>query len=391
MAAPEKHALLSPSSAKRWLNCPRSVRLSEHLPDTTSGDAEKGRLAHAIAELKARKKFTEPMSARKFNGRMKKLKEDPQYEEEMQENTDIYIDVLTEHAMSFEIAPCTVLECAVPIGAITGEKDATGTADCIQIGADVLWVTDYKNGKGVPVSAEENPQMMLYALGALTMFAPFYGNTIQTIKMTIVQPRLNSVTSWEISRRDLEAWGAETVKPRAAEALAGEGEQRAGGWCRFCKVKPTCRIRANNSLALEEFKRSLPPTLTDEEVSDALKRGSFLVGWYNDLKEYAQKAILDGKEILGFKVVEGRGSRQWSDQDEAFDAITAAGVDSTLLWERRPLTPPALEKALGKKTFNKVADDYVIKQPGKPALVPWEDNRPSYNAAAIAFRTPSNN
>jgi len=392
MPTPEKHALLSPSSAKQWLNCPPSVRLGEHVPETTSEDAEVGRLAHSIAELKARKKFTEPMSARAFNSAMKKLKEDPRYQEEMQENTDTYIDVLTEHAMSFEHSPCTVLECAVPVGAITGEKDeddptrpAEGTADCIQIGGGVLWVTDYKNGKGVPVAAEDNPQMKMYALGALALFAPIYGSTIQIVRMTIVQPRLNSVTNWEISRAELETWGAEVVKPRASEALAGTGEQHAGDWCRFCKVRPTCRVRANNSLALEAFKRSLPPVLTDAEVSDVLRRGAPLVDWYNSIKEYAQNAILAGKEIPGWKLVEGRGSRLWNNQDTAFDAITAAGVDPALLWVRNPLTPPALEKELGKKLFGEVAESYVLKQPGKPTLAPEDDKRPPYNAAAVAF------
>lgn len=405
MPTPEYHARLSPSSAARWLHCPPSVKLGLSVPDRTSRDAEKGRLAHSIAELKARKKFVTPMSKRTFSSQLKKFQESEFYEKVMDDYTDLYVEVIAEQAMTFKDKISTALEIEVPIGLITGEtkdvvtgnpedadKPAGGTSDCIQIGEGVLWVTDYKNGSGIPVSARDNPQMKLYALGAMALYRPFYGDTIRTVRTTIVQPALNSTSNWEISREELEAWGREVVAPAAALALAGEGEQCPGEWCRshFCPIRAACRAMANSALSLEEFKRVLPPTLSPSEIADVLTRGGLLASWYGDVKEYAQNAILSGADIPGWKLVEGRGSRAWADQDTAFAAIAAAGVDSALLWERCPLTPPALEKELGKKIFGEVAESYVLKQPGKPALAPESDKRPPYDAAAAAFREAPN-
>lgn len=334
------------------------------------------------------------LSKRSYNSQLKKLQDDPNYAPEMDGYTDLYIETLDQHAMSFASTPFTALETSVPIGSYTHENKpdgspATGTADCIQIGEGVLWVTDYKNGAGVPVSAEDNPQMKIYALGALILYTPIYGNTIRTVKTTIVQPALNNVSDWEISREELEAWGREVLSPLAAKAAAGEGELNPdtdpNGWCRFCPVKNTCRARANNSLSLESFKKSLPPLISDTEVGDALTRGAALVSWYNDLKEYALQACLEGKEIPGFKAVAGRTAREWDDLDQAFADLKLCGINEAVLWERKPVTPPALEKVLGKKSFAEVATGHVIQQPGKPTLVPASDKRPAYNAAEIAF------
>lgn len=228
MPTPEYHANLSPSSAKRWLNCTPSVRMSDGIPRKTSEYAEAGRLAHSIAELKARKRFG-VISKRTYNSQLKKLKANPKYSPEMDGYTDRYVEVLEQHAMTFHSAPFIALETSVPIGEYTNEKKedgspATGTADCIQIAEGVLWVTDYKNGAGVPVSAEDNPQMKMYALGALTLYSLIYGDSIQTVKMTIVQPALNTVSDWEIERTELEKWGREVLMPQAVKAVAGEGE-----------------------------------------------------------------------------------------------------------------------------------------------------------------------
>jgi len=391
MPAPEYHALLSPSSAARWINCPPSVRLGKGIPQETSQYAEAGRLAHSIAELKARKKFF-PMSSRAYNSQLKKLQGSPYYEKVMDGYTDIYVETLAVHAMSFKEMPFTALETEVPIGLITGEKKADGspaggTADCIQLGEGVLWVTDYKNGSGNPVPAEDNPQMKLYALGALALYRPFYGGTIRTVRMTIVQPALNDIKDWEISREELEAWGRDVAAPAAAKAWAGEGEPTPGEWCKshFCPLRSTCRARANSALSLEEFKRSLPATLSPSEIADVLTRGGLLMSWYNDVKDYALQEILAGREIPGWKAVEGRGSRDWDNLDTAFEDLKQRGIDEAILWERKPVTPPALEKAIGKKTFAEVAGSHVVKSPGKPALAPESDPRSPYNPAAIAF------
>ena len=391
MPTPEYHARVSPSAAGRWLHCPQTVALGETMPESSTPWTEAGRLAHSIAELKARKKFF-PMSTRTYNSQLKKLQADPSYEKAMEGYTDLYVETLTEHAMQFKDCPFTALEAEVPIGVVTGEKKgdgspAGGTADCIQIGEGVLWINDYKNGSGTPVQAEDNPQMKLYALGALDLYRPFFGDTIKTIRMTIIQPALGGVSDWETTREELEAWGRDVAGPAAARALAGEGDCVPGEWCKshFCPVRFTCRALADSALSLEEFKRTLPALLTPPEIANALERGGLLAAWYSDVKEYAQDILLQGGEIPGWKLVEGRGSREWADLDAAFEALPTRGVDAALLWERKPVTPPALEKAIGKKQFTEAAGDLVLKRPGKPALAPESDKRPPYNPAAVAF------
>ena len=388
MPTPEYHARLGASSAHRWLNCPASVSLCDGVEKTTSEHAEAGRLAHSIAELKGRKRFT-VMAKRTYTSQLKKLQEDKRYHPEMDGYTNLYIDVLNEHAMSFSTMPFVAFETPVPLSYTTERKadgsPATGTADNIMIGDGVLWITDYKNGSGVPVDAVKNPQMMIYALGALELYAPIYGDTIQTIKMTIVQPALKSILDWEISRADLLAWSTAELYPVAKTAEAGDGEPAAGAWCRFCPVCSACRTRAAAALADESYEKKLPPLLSDAEVGDALTRGAELVAWYNELKDYALQACLDGKDIPGYKAVEGRGMRAWIDTDAAIKQLIADGVDEALLYERRPITAPAAEKALGSSVYMDLCAPLVAKQPGKPTLVPASDKRPAYNAAAAAF------
>lgn len=390
MPTPEYHARKSPSSAHRWIHCPASIKLSEGIPTTTSPYAEAGRLAHSIAELKARKRFM-VLNKRTYNAQLKKLQEDPLYVPEMDSYTDLYVETLEQHAMTFQSAPFIALETSVPIGLFTSENKedgtpATGTADCIQIAESVLWVTDYKNGAGVPVEADHNPQMMTYALGALAMYALIYGDSIQTIKLTIVQPALHSVSDWEISRTELEEWGREVLTPAAVRADSEDpGDLCPGDWCRFCPLKNQCRERANKVLAVEAFGKKLPPLLSDAEVGQALQQAEGLVVWYNDLKEYALQACLAGKQIAGFKAVEGRSSRDWDNLDAAFADFQQRGVAEAILWERKPVTVAGLEKAIGKKTFAEVSAGHVTVTPGKPTLVPESDKRPVFNAAAQVF------
>lgn len=411
MPTPEQHALLSASSSHRWLNCPPSARLAEQFPATTSKYTEAGRVAHSIAELKARKYFLEPMSTRTYNARLKKLKEDIHYDKGMDEATDAYLDYLKELAMGFgSIQPFVTLETRVDYRDYVPE--GFGTADCIMIGAGRLCVLDYKNGAGVPVDAEHNSQMMLYALGALKAYAPIYGNTLQNIHMAIIQPNAGGVKEWGCSRVELEEWGETVVKAAAALAWEGEGKFCAGDWCRFCPAKAQCSARARKMLELEPMKGAVPdgnlpegwadtlrsnggkgpfgtetnPLLTDAQVGDVLARALDLEAWVKDLKDYALTACLEGREITGFKVVEGRGSRDWTDLDAAFATLQQRGVAEAMLYERKPVTPPALEKALGKKAFAETAAGLVAKKPGKPALVPESDPREPYNAAATAFK-----
>lgn len=397
MPSPEQHALLSASSAHRWLNCPASARLAEQFPNQTSPYAEAGRVAHAIAELKARKYFLEPMSARTYNAQLKKLRDSPHFDKSMDENTDTYLEVLKETALSFEKAPFVALETRVDFS--DSVPEGFGTADCIMIGSGTIVIIDYKNGAGVPVEAEDNPQMKLYALGALQVYAPIYGDTIQRAVLKIVQPNAGGTKTWETTVQALKLWAFNTVKPIARIAYDGKGGFSAGGWCGFCPAKAQCSARARQMLELEPMvgakpqrsnaqegpEKNAPALLSDAEVGGILRRALTLSAWVEDLKEYALSAALAGREITGFKVVEGRGSREWNNQDAAFQALQERGVAEELLWERKPCSVAGLEKTLGKKVFSEAAEGLVVKKPGKPALVPASDKRPPYNAAAIAF------
>lgn len=387
MPTPEQHALLSASSSERWLHCPPSVRLGEGTPETTSEYAEAGRVAHAIAELKARSYFLEPCTKRQLTAALKPLKADPHYDKGMDSATDIYLDYLKELAMRYGTAqPAVALEVRVDYSDYAPE--GFGTSDCVMVGGDMLSVVDYKNGAGVPVSAEDNSQMMLYALGALKLYEPIYGNAIQNLHMAIVQPNAGGIKEWYTSRKYVEDWGEKVVRPLARLAYDGDGIFDPGDWCRFCPRKAQCAARAKSMLELEPTMQVAPTgdTLTDAQLGDILARALNLESWVKDLKDHALSAALAGREITGFKVVEGRGSRDWAGgSDKAFHALMAKGIDEALLYERKPVTPPALEKALGKAVFKETADDLVEKKPGKPTLVPVDDPRKPYNAAQAAF------
>ena len=381
MAAPEMHAALSASSSHRWIHCPPSVRLAEQFPNKTSSYAEAGRLAHAIAELKARKYFLEPMSTRTYNARLKKLQADSSYDKGMEDSTDQYLGFLKETSMTFSQSPFVTLETRVDYSEYA--PDGFGTADCIMIGEGRICVIDYKNGAGVPVEAEENSQMMLYGLGALKVYAPIFGDSIKEVLLAIVQPDAGGIKTWQTTVEHLRDWGKNVVAPAAELAFFGKGEFCAGDWCRFCPAKAQCAARARQMLELEPMVGA--KLLTDAEVGDVLIRARELAAWVRDLEEYALSASLAGREIAGFKAVEGRGTREWSNLDAAFKALQERGVAEALLYERKPVSVAGLEKALGKKLFAEAADGLVVKRPGKPTLVPASDKRPAYNAAAIAF------
>lgn len=397
---PDKHAILSPSAAHRWLHCTPAPRVEAEFPETTSEYAEEGRLAHSVCELAAKKKFT-VMNNRTYNSRLKKLKADPKWDDEMLSTAATYVEHLTEHAMRFEHAPYVALEVQVDITDYAPE--AFGTCDCVMIGGDELIITDYKHGKGVPVSAQDNPQMLLYALGALKLYRPIYSDMIRRVSTYIDQPRLGSYDGASMTVEELLAWG-ESIKPKAAAAFMGTGEFAPGEWCRFCRAKAKCRARANQNTALEDFKdciplgRSIPmqaeydatgfkPSncLTDEEIGALLVRAEGLVAWYNDLKEYALAACLNGKTIPGWKAVEGRSTRAWTDQDAALDALMAGGVEEAIIYDRVPKTLAQLEKVIGKQRFGELVGGMIIKSPGKPALAAESDKRPAYNGAAADF------
>ena len=393
MPTPEKHALLSASSAARWLHCTAAPRFEEQFPENTSEYAEEGRLAHAICELKVIKHFTTQIKPRTYTSRLKKLKENQLYQDEMDKTSDLYLEHLTERAMQYNAKPNVAAEVQVDFAEYVPE--GFGTCDCIMIGGDTLSITDYKHGKGVPVSAENNPQMRLYALGALKLYGPIYGDQIKWVSMGICQPRLSQEASEDaLSVDDLLAWG-ESIKPLAKEAYDGPGTFCPGEHCRFCKGKAQCAARAAFFTGFEDFKNLTPangsreigknPCLSDAEVGDLLIQAEGLVQWYKDLQDYATGAMLDGGEIPGWKLVEGRSNRAFTDVDAAVQKLIDAGYDEALIYDRKPKTLSELEKMLGKKTFAELLSECVTKPKGKPTLALASDRREAYCVGATEF------
>lgn len=406
MGTPTQHATLSASSSSRWINCTAAPRFECNFPNETSEYAREGTLVHEFCEITAQYNFNQ-VTKRKRTSVVKKLEKDPLYKEEMIKTSDFYAQYLFEKSLTFPQKPYVALEVRVDFSEYV--PDGFGTCDCVMIGGDTLHITDYKHGKGVQVSAENNSQMRLYALGALKKYAPIFGDAIKNVSMAIVQPRITEDVSHEtLTVEQLREWG-EWLKPIAQKAYSGFGEFKAGTWCRFCKGRAVCKARAENYTALEDFKDALiegrmsgdglaeyqraedlgaeiPGMLSDEDVADLLIRADGLIKWYEDLQSYALNAILSGKVIPGWKVVEGRSNRAFSDTDKAIEALKAAGYDEAVLYKpKEPLTLSALEKLAGKKKFSELVGDLVVKPQGKPTLVEKDDKRPPYNAAVADF------
>lgn len=367
---PEKHAKLSASSAHRWMNCNPSANLEREFADRTSEAAAEGSAAHALCEHKLRKalkmRSTRPVS--KYDS------------DEMEMYTDSYVEFVLEQ---IEVAkqhctdPFVLIEqrldfsCYVP--------DGFGTGDCLIVADKLLHIIDFKYGLGVLVEAEENPQMMLYALGALRLFDALYD--IDTISMSIFQPRRENVSTWTITVADLEEWAEKTLRPKAELAFKGEGEFNPGPWCTFCKAAVKCRARAEEKLALAQYEFAKPPLLTDEEIEDILSRLDDLTKWANEIAAYAQDAAINhGKQWNGFKLVAGRSIRKYSDETAVVAAATAAGYRDIYKKSLIPITE--MEKLMGKKTFAEVLGGLVIKPQGKPMLVPASDKRPAIHTGA---------
>lgn len=409
MPTPTDHALLSPSAAERWMCCTPSPRLEAELPESTSAYAEEGRLAHSVCELFAHKKFT-IMKASTYNAALKKLKASAIWQDEMMATAAVFVEHLEQRAMEFQHKPYVAQEVKVDISGYVPE--AFGTCDCVMIGGDELIITDYKHGKGVPVSAEGNPQMMLYALGALQLYRPIYGGAIKRVTCYIDQPRLDSYSKYSLTVDELLAWGENTVKPKAALAFAGLGNFTPGEHCRFCRAKAQCRARADAHTALEDFKECTPagavkagdlvpqefshigphgaevhPLLSDAEIGDLLTRGKSLVDWYNSLEEYALTAALNGGTITGYKVVEGTSKATFApDFDTAAKVLISAGFEKATLYREMPETLTNIDKVVGGRTkLKELLGDHLYKPPGKPALAPDSDKRPAYSGAVADF------
>ena len=370
---PTQHALLSASSAHRWLHCTGSPLLEKEFPDTTSVYAQEGTLAHELCELKL-KKYTTVMPKGTYTRAHNKIMKSELWQNEMEATSETYLEYVKEIMLACEIAPAVLIEKRVDFSRYVPE--GFGTADCLILAGDTLHVIDYKHGKGVVVDADHNPQMMLYALGAMDELSLLY--RFKSVHMVIVQPRVNNISEFTMTADELREWGESVVKPKAEAAMSGKGEFEAGDWCRFCRAKQQCKTRyeSNDSLYPELSERHDPRLITLTELGEYLKRGKDMAAWLEDMKEYALSESLAGAEVPGWKAVEGRGSRAFNDTDEAVDTLVKNGIDESVLYERRVLTLAQMEKAVGKKAFGEIVGNLIVKNPGKPTLVEESDKRP---------------
>lgn len=378
---PTQHALLSASSAHRWLHCTGSPLLEKEFPDTTSVYAKEGTLAHELCELKL-KKYTTVMPKGTYTRAHNKITKSEQWQNEMESTSETYLEYVKGIMLACKIAPAVLIEKRVDFSRYVPE--GFGTADCLILAGDTLHVIDYKHGKGVVVDADHNPQMMLYALGAMSELSLLY--CFKSIHMVIVQPRVNNLSEFTMTADELIEWGEKVVKPKAEAAISGKGEFEAGDWCRFCRAKQQCKTRyeSNDSLYSELSVQHDPRLITLAELGDYLKRGKDMAAWLEDMKEYALSESLAGADVPGWKAVEGRGSRVFTDTDEAVDTLIKNGIDESVLYERRVLTLAQMEKAVGKKAFGEIVGNLVVKNPGKPTLVEESDKRPKITNQPIA-------
>lgn len=371
--AERAHALLSASGAHRWLVCTPSAKLEEGFPDTTSEAAREGTLAHELAELKARHYFYTPdFGKKKYTTRANKLKKEDLWKDEMERYTDEYLDYLKVTALNLNTAPYVAIEQKLDLG--NWIPEGFGTADCVMVYGNTVHVFDFKYGKGVQVDAEQNPQMMLYALGAYAAYKMLY--PIEQICMTIVQPRIDHVSEWTCTLEELLSFG-EKVKEKAVLAIEGKGEYHPDEKaCRFCRAKAQCRARSDFNVKKAFNIGEMPPLISAEEAGQRLLELQDIVKYQKDLQEWALSECLAGKDVPGWKAVEGRSVRDWSDMDAAFDKLIKSEMTmEEMLYEKKPLTLAQVEKLIGKKDFQDTVGEFVVKKSGKPTLVKESDKR----------------
>lgn len=373
------HALLSASGASRWINCTPSARLEEEYgKDETSTYAAEGTLAHEFAELIIRHTILHELSQAEFEVRYYELIENDLYTEDMLDYVYQYVDYVKDELT----ASCTETADAI---LIVEEKvdlrqwipESFGSCDAIIIADGTMKVMDLKYGKGVPVSAIGNKQLMLYALGAYDKYCLMYN--ITQIDLHIVQPRINNINSWSVNTEELLKWADTTVIPAAQMAFDGKGQLKSGDWCKFCKVKARCRelYKANIELAKYDF-ASPQDLLTDEEIADIIDKVPRLVEWANSVLAYAtEEAVENGKVWPGHKLVAGRYTRKFTNEIDVANTLMKEGFERDIIFDTKLKSLTALEKVTGKKAFEALLGAYVVKSEGKPTLVPLSDKRPA--------------
>ncbi len=379
-----KHAILSASGASRWLACPPSARLEENYPNKSSEFAKEGTLAHELGEL-GLKKNLELISTRKYNSEVKKIQADELFTEDMPGYVEVYVDTCMEKVAEAKAkTPDALFKIEQRLDFSEWVPDGFGTGDFVIIADGTMEICDLKYGKGVPVSAVNNKQMRLYALGAIAEFSFLYD--IENIKMTIIQPRLDSISTDEMKVEELLKWAEEELKPIAKLAFEGKGEFCAGDHCKFCRAKAVCKARADKNMELAKYDFQEPNTLDNNDIAFILGKADELINWAKDVQEYALEQALQGEEFDGFKVVEGRSNRKWTDEDKIGEILLGQGFLENIIYSKKLTGITNMEKAIGKKEVNRLLGDYIIKPQGKPTLATIADKRPVYNSAEADFK-----
>ena len=379
-----KHALLSASGSSRWLECTPSARFELQFPKSTSDYAEEGTAAHELCELTARY-WLGDITEKAYENKLANLQKGKYYNEEMRECANDYGRYISETVKAArEKCPDAIAELEVnDLDFSDWAPEGFGTGDCVIVADDTLEIIDFKYGKGVLVEAKGNTQMRLYALGAIKLYGELYN--IKRVKMSIIQPRITrGSNSDEISVDELMEWAENYVKPRAALAFAGNGEFRPGEkTCRFCRAKQQCKARAEQNLALFD---NAPEIITAEDAGQILARAADIKAWLSDLENLVMTKLFAGGKVTGWKIVEGKSSRKYVDEDKVAEAMIKAGFPEADLYTRSVLGITAMEKMFGKKEINKVLKGLIYKPEGKPTLAREDDKRPAYSPKDLVLR-----
>jgi len=369
-----EHALLSASSAHRWLKCTPSPVLELQFEEQSSAFADEGTAAHALAEYKLRR----------YLGQECERPESEYENEEMERCTEEYLEYAAELITQAKtISKDTIILIEQKLDFSCYVPEGFGTGDLIVISDNVLEICDFKYGKGIEVSSENNPQMKLYALGALNLFGSLYD--IKAVRMHIFQPRLENISVYEIGVDELTEWAETELKEKAGLAIKGEGKFLPGEHCRFCKARHKCRARAESFLEMAKYDFKPPHLLSDDEVAELLEKAQLLSQWASDLWAYAtEAAINEGKEWKGYKLVEGRTNRKYVDEQKVAELLIKSGYSD--IYKQSLLGISEMEKKLGKKKLSELLGGLIVKPEGKPTLVPENDKRPaiSMNNTAMA-------
>lgn len=381
--AQRAHALLSASGASRWLACPPSARFEDNFPESTSEFAEEGTLAHEVCEIVLSSELKK-ITTRKKQKELNRLSQNHLFSQEMLDYAVEYASYVQE-----KLSKLSVIEIEERLDFSEYVTEGFGTGDCIIISEGKITIIDFKYGKGVEVSAENNPQMMLYALGAIKSYSFMYD--FETVEMCIYQPRIHNISEFSMSVTDLIKWGEETVKPTAQLAYEGGGEFTPGPHCKFCRGSAACKKLRDYTLEIvkedfiDEDGGVHSNLMSWEDISEVLTRSPIIKSYLANVEEYALASALAGEKIPGYKVVEGRSVRVLTDADKVVDTLVDAGYDEALLYDRKLKSMTGLEKVVGKKKFNDLAGEYIMKPKGKPTLAVESDKRAEWSDANDDF------